>query len=199
MMNTLVVMALLTSPGGIPGLDDPEVTRAFKILDQDPPIADVQKAALEYFGVTQGDLSGYRAAARLKALLPSLSGTFAQDDGKLAREETNRLIYPDQGVQITDDSTSLGRAFGASVTWDLAPLVFDANELGAYALVGIHQDLVKEVPRLYYTRQHNILALALDPPKDVRAKAALIVRTRELEAMLDAMTGGAWTKMRAAK
>ena len=31
---------------------------------------------------------------------------------------------------------------------------------------------------------------------NVRAKAALIVRTRELEAMLDAMTGGGWSRLR---
>ncbi len=176
---------------------DAEVADALRVLAQDPAIADVQKAALDHFAVSQDDLASYRATARLRALLPSVSGGYTQDDDKSRRSETNYLEWVNRTPpQISDDTNSTGRTYTAALTWSLSSLVFDANQLEAYALVGIHEDVLTEVTRLYYTRQHNLLALTLDPPKDPRAKAALVLRTREIEAMLEAMTGGAWSRLR---
>ncbi len=174
------------------GAGDEAVATALRLLDRDPPIAKVQEAALDHFKVATADLSGYRAAARLKALLPAVTGSYTQDDNKVSVVN----ISQPTDVTVTDDTNGLGRAFSASVTWDLSSLIFDASELEAYALVGIHEDVVQEVTRLYYTRQHNLLSLALDPPSDVRARAGLILRTREAEAMLDAMTGGEWSRLK---
>ncbi|MFC1609898.1 hypothetical protein ACFL6C_02980 [Myxococcota bacterium] len=194
---SLILSFALTAPGG-----DSAVREALKLFANDPPVTEVQRAALEHFSVSQDDLSGYRTSARLKALMPSLTGSYTQDDTKLNIYATDRMIWRAQAPfdpddpQTADAQSGLGRAFSASVTWNLASLVFDSNQLETYALVGIHEDLLKEVTRLYYTRQHNMLALALDPPKDPRARAALLLRTREIEAMLDALTGGAWSRLR---
>ncbi|MEE8409657.1 MAG: hypothetical protein V3T05_08630 [Myxococcota bacterium] len=198
----LTLMTVLSGPATTLRLGS-DVQQALKLLADDPPIAGVQKAALEYFAVTQDDVAGYRSASRLKALMPALSGSYTRDDNRLDRNAIDRAVY---GVgswpgspQTTDLTTGAGRAYVASATWELGSLVFDPSELEAYALVGIHEDILKEVTRLYFTRQHNIIALALDPPKDVRAQAALVLRTNEIEAMLDALTGGKWSKMRRAK
>ena len=188
-MSSLVfVLALCAGPAA----GDPSVDAAMRELAKDPPIADVQRAALEHFRVASGDLSGYRAAARLRALLPTVSGSYTRDDSKLSRLSTQTPAPLD----VNEETSALGRAYSASAAWDLGALVFSPSELEAYSLVGIHEDVVKEVTRLYYTRQQNILALLLDPPADARAKAALLLRTRELEAMLDAMTGGAFSRLR---
>lgn len=194
----LILMTALSGPAMTLRLGS-EVQQALNLLADDPPIADVQKAALEYFAVTQDDVAGYRWASRLKALMPALSGSYTYDENRLDRDGIDRAVY---GVgswplspQTTDESKGVGRAYIASATWELGSLVFDPSELEAYALVGIHEDILKEVTRLYFTRQHNILALVLDPPKDTRARAALVLRTNEIEAMLDALTGGKWSKM----
>lgn len=181
-----------------------EVERALRLLAQDPPVTEVQRAALEHFRVTHDDLSSYRSAARLRALMPTVSGSYARNDGDRLRLETDRAVFgggaafDPRNPQVTDSASDVGRAYSAGVTWNLQSLVFDNSQLETYALVGIHEEVVKEVTRLYYTRQHNLLALALAPPSDIRARAGLILRTRELEAMLDAMTGGGWSKLKTA-
>ena len=197
MMATSLIFALVAASP----VNDPALSKALKLFANDPPIAKVQQAALEHFRVAQDDLSGYRTSSRLKALMPSVTGSYTHDDNRANSYSSDRLIWaggapfdPNDPQTATAD-TGLGRAYAASVSWNLGSLVFDSNMLETYALVGIHEDILKEVTRLYYTRQHNILALELNPPSDARARAALYLRTREIEAMLDGLTGGAWSRM----
>lgn len=178
-----------------------DVDRALRILAQDPPVGDVQKAAVDYFKVNQGDLSYYRTVSRLRSLLPSLSGSYTySSDGALGYANdriATGVAYDPNNPQTVSSNNTVGRNYAVSASFDLRGLIFDSSMLDTYALVGIHEDLVKEVTRLYYTRQHNMLAFTLSPPGDARARAALIVRTREIESMLDALTGNAWTKLKA--
>lgn len=194
--STLALVLVAASPA-----NDPALKKALKLFADDPPIAKVQQAALEHFRVSKDDLDSYRTTSRLKALMPSLNGSYTYDDNRLNSYETDRLVwnggaaFDPNNPQVGTAQTGLGRAYSAGVSWDLKSLVFDSSMLETYALVGIHEDILKEVTRLYYTRQHNILALELNPPSDARARAALYLRTREIEAMLDALTGGAWSEM----
>jgi hypothetical protein len=197
MMVTPVLLALVAATPA----NDPALKQAMKLFAKDPPIAKVQQAALEHFRVAQDDLSGYRTSARLKGLMPSVTGSYSQDNNRLDTFNTNRQEWRGEAAfnaadpQLAGAESGLGRGYAASVSWNLSSLVFDSNMLETYALVGIHEDILKEVTRLYYTRQHNILALELNPPSDARARAALYLRTREIEAMLDGLTGGAWSRM----
>ena len=177
-----------------------DVDRAMRVLAQDPPIAEVQKAAVEYFRVAQNDLNYYRLVSRLRAVLPTVSGGYTYQNDEALTLGNDRIAtgvgYDPANPQTTTNGNTIGRAYTAGVSWNLQGLIFDSSQLDTYALVGIHEDLIKEVTRLYYTRQHNMLAFTLAPPGDARARAALIVRTREIEAMLDALTGNAWTKLK---
>ena len=197
---TFMFMSLLTIAAGAGSELDADVNAALRLLADDPPIADIQKAALDHFGVATADLTTYRVTARLRALVPSVNGGVSQNDSKSRRMSTDlgQVSFPwdPANPQIHDNTDGTGRNYNAGLSWDLKGLVFDNAQLEAYALVGINEDVVKEVTRLYYARQHNVLALALDPPKDPRGRAALILRTREIEAMLDAMTGGVWTSLK---
>jgi hypothetical protein len=177
-----------------------DVDRAMRVLAQDPPIAEVQRAAVEYFRVAQNDLNYYRLVSRMRALLPTLSGSYTySSDGTLVLGNdriATGIPYDPANPQTTSNSNQVGRNYAVSASWALPGLIFDSSQLDTYALVGINEDLIKEVTRLYYTRQHNMLAFTLAPPGDARARAALIVRTREIEAMMDALTGNAWTKLK---
>ncbi len=178
---------------------EPGVKEALKILEGDPRIRDVQKAALEFFKVSGDTLEGFRTAARWRALMPSVSAGYSYLDSQDVKYSTDQVEWSEPfpyDPQVHDINNGIGRAYSAGASWNLSSLVFDSNELETYGLVGIQEDVLKEITRLYYTRQHNILAIVLDPPVDVRARASLILRTREIEAMLDAMTGGKWTELR---
>ncbi len=190
------------NPQMTPGSADVEadVDRAMKVLAQDPPVSEVQKAAVDYFKVAQSDLSYYRTVARLRNLLPALSAGYTYSrDGVLGytndRIATGEAYNPNNPQTVSSNNT-LGRSYTAGASWTLSGLIFDSSMLDTYALVGINEDLVKEVTRLYYTRQHNVLAFTLQPPGDARARAALILRTREIESVLDALTGNAWSKLK---
>lgn len=177
-----------------------DVDRAMRVLAQDPPVAEVQKAAVEYFRVAQNDLNYYRLVSRMRALLPTLGAGYTYSSDGTLTLGNDRIVtgvgYDPANPQTTSNSDNVGRNYSVSLNWALPGLIFDSSQLDTYALVGIHEDLIKEVTRLYYTRQHNMLAFTLAPPGDARARAALIVRTREIEAMLDALTGNAWTKLK---
>jgi hypothetical protein len=195
---TFLPLALMVLAG--PPAMDPAIREVMQIFASDPPVAEVQRAALEHFRLSQDDISGYRVTARLKALMPSVSGSFSQGDDRSTAYSTDQVQFgapwDPNNPQSTNTSSGLGRNYSASVSWDLKSLVFDSQQLEAYSLVGIHEEIVKEVTRLYFTRQHNLLAIALDPPKDPRALAAIWLRTREIESLLDAMTGGQWSELR---
>ncbi|MBC7793114.1 MAG: hypothetical protein H7Z43_05360 [Clostridia bacterium] len=207
MLSALILCAGLAQAGAseapMPAASsdvEADVDRALRVLAQDPPVGDVQKAAVDYFRVNQGDLTYYRTVSRLRALLPTLSGSYTYSSDGVLGYSNDRIAtgvaYDPNNPQTVTTNTTVGRAYGASASWNLQSLIFDSSQLDTYALVGIHEDLVKEVTRLYYTRQHNMLAFSLSPPGDARARAALIVRTREIESMLDALTGNAWTKLK---
>lgn len=192
-----------TSEAPMPGASsdvEADVDRALRILAQDPPVGEIQKAAVDYFKVNQGDLTYYRTVSRLRALLPSISGAYTYSSDGVLGYSNDRIAtgvaYDPANPQVVNSNNTVGRNYSASASWNLQGLIFDSSQLDTYALVGIHEDLVKEVTRLYYTRQHNMLAFTLSPPGDARARAALIVRTREIESMLDALTGNAWTKLK---
>lgn len=201
----MLISLVLTAALGADAADlvvDPEVQRVMQILARDPDVRRVQRAAVDYFRVSQEDIAGYRSGARLRALLPTISGGYTYDDTLNDRISTDRVAvginqpFDPNNPQITDITNGVGRAFSAGAAWNLGGLVFNGAEIDAYSLVGIYEDVVKQVTRIYYTRQHNLLALALDPPDNPRAKAGLVLRTQELDSMLDAYTGGAWTKMK---
>ncbi len=194
------VMTVSLSADAASLIVDPEVQRVLKILKQDPPVWVVQQAALNYFRVNQGDIEGYRSSARLRALLPNVNGGYTYNDNRSDGLSTDQSVFgrpfDPTNPQVTDITNGTGRGYSAGLSWDFGTLVFNPSEIDAYSLVGIHEDVMKQVTRIYYTRQHNLLALALDPPDSPRAKAGLILRTQELDSMLDAYTGGAWTKLK---
>src|SRR5262245_29417283 len=134
MMWLILAVALAQPP------DQDPVERALAVLAKDPPVEAVQKAALDYFKVDSSDVSGYRTAARLKALLPALTGSYTYDDSNDLRLSTDRFQiqepFDPNNPQVTDSANGVGRAYSASATWTLSPLVFDPSELEAYALVG---------------------------------------------------------------
>ncbi len=205
MMVTVLLFMSLAQAGDAPMASasadvEADVDRAMRVLAQDPPVAEVQKAAVEYFRVAQNDLNYYRLVSRMRALLPTLSAGYTYSSDGTLTLGNDRIVtgvgYDPANPQTTTNSDQVGRNYSVGLNWALPGLIFDSSQLDTYALVGIHEDLIKEVTRLYYTRQHNMLAFTLAPPGDARARAALIVRTREIEAMLDALTGNAWTKLK---
>jgi hypothetical protein len=86
--------------------------------------------------------------------------------------------------------------YEARATWDLSKLVFSTEEIAAVTAALRMADLRREVEslanRLYFERRRLKMEPVQSPTTDPRARREL--RVEELEAELDAMSGGAFTR-----
>ena len=65
---------------------NPQAVRALRIrFEREPPVADVQKAALKFFKVHPEKVAGYRRGAAWKALMPDLELIFNNEYGSSKR------------------------------------------------------------------------------------------------------------------
>jgi hypothetical protein len=68
--------------------------------------------------------------------------------------------------------------------------VFNPAEVQVYGVIGIQRDLALEVTRTYYLRKQLVLLRKTKPPEDPVSAATLDLRIDEYTALLDALTGG---------
>jgi hypothetical protein len=96
-------------------------------------------------------------------------------------------------------SSTVGYTVSMGLSWDLRETVFNPSELQAYALVGIQQDLIQEIVRTYFMRRQMQIRMALRPPSDPVTRAILDLRIAQYGAILDAETGGWFSRASAPK
>jgi len=107
-------------------------------------------------------------------------------------------VSPPVGVDTINDLRYECRA-----TWDLGRIVFNPDELGAEAaalrVADVRREIEATVIRLYFERRRlKAEALATDASDKV-SRFRLDLRVQEIEAELDALTGGAFSRLRASR
>lgn len=153
----------------------------------EPKIREVVQEALRYFRVNPEAIESLRSAARRRALLPLVAGGYRFDSDKLARFEEQTITDPRQNNEDTNRRTN---SVSVGAVWDFRELVFNPAEVQAYGLVGVQRDLILEVTRTYYLRKQLVLLKRTKPPEDPVSLATLELRIEEYTALLDALTGG---------
>lgn len=157
----------------------------------EPPVDAVQDAAMRHFRLESGTIDGLRSRATSRAFLPSV--TVSGDLSQLDRDRS--VVDPIAALQTADLSNDRVLGATAALEWNLSETVFNPAELQTYALVGYQVEVLKEVTRLYFIRQQILLSLLVDPPADLRARAALELRVAEFTSLIDSYTGGAYRRM----
>jgi hypothetical protein len=166
----------------------------------DPPLAVLRAAATALALAEPERARSFLLRARLAGWLPEIR---VRLDRRLARTESLELggtaadptaVNP-VGVDSINDMRYEWRA-----TWDLGRLVFSPEELGASAqalrLAEVRRETESLVIRLYFERRRlKAEAMASDSP-EVASETRVELRVQELEAELDALTGGAFTRWR---
>ena len=168
-----------------------EVAAARRALAHEPSVAETTRQALEYFRVNPDAIDGLRTSARTRALLPVVAAGYQYG------QDRSELFYDQQITSPqTRDQNSAGTSHGVSagVLWDLRQLGFNPAEVEVYGLVAVQRDVMLEVTRTYFLRRQLQLRLALRPPEDPLAYAALELRVNEFAAILDVLTGGWFTE-----
>jgi hypothetical protein len=173
--------------------EDDEVTRIMARFQHEPSIRDVQRAAIDYYNVSPDTIRSLRARARRKALLPGLSvgGSTYRQSSALAVDD---IVYRPVGVARFEDQNGVYLGLTATMTWNLDKLVFNAEELDVMSLIGIQDGIQREVTTLYYVRRRLQIEQLLNPPTTVAARIAAELRLEELTGLLDAYTGGFFSR-----
>jgi hypothetical protein len=158
---------------------------------REPQVGNTVKAALRNFKVHPEALDQLRSNARTRALLPILAAGYRLDNTDFARTLNQTISMP---TNINENTLTRTNSVTLGGVWDLRELAFNPSEVQVYGIVGIQRDLILEVTRTYFLRRQLMTRLAMRPPTDPLAKATLDLRVDEYTAILDALTGGWFTK-----
>jgi hypothetical protein len=163
-------------------------------FEHEPTVQDVQRAAIRYYMVNPERIRSLRRNARLKALMPTVSGGFSNSLSTSKRNMDDGLYI--QALPFKEHELVNGDSMGFSVsaTWNLDRLVFNAEVLDVQSLIGILDGVVREVTTVYYIRRRLQIDMVLRPPQDLASKISQQIRVEELTGLLDAMTGYFMTK-----
>jgi hypothetical protein len=162
------------------------VRQAQQIMDAEPNVIQVHRAALEFFRIHPAEIERIRRMAKRRAGAPTVTV-----GGRYEYVDSARLVE-DPIVPIQTDDDFDANVFGGSLRleWNLPTAVFNPAELQSYALIGIQVNILKEVTRLYFVRRQLLLSLLADPPDDPRARLAMRLRVEEFTSLIDSFTGG---------
>lgn len=156
-----------------------QAAEAFK---NEPAVQQVQKMAIDYAEVSNQKIRDWRRKAAVKAMLPKLSFGY------------NSNVYGSYNGAFAVGPND----WDVSVSWDLADLVYNDAQTSidtrSKLMVELRNDILSEVTRLYFERRK--LQIELYAAKDMGEKAAMDknLRILELTALLDRLTGGAFSK-----
>jgi hypothetical protein len=189
-------------PGASPRRPPPHVSAAvlYATFADDPPIGVLRSAATALALAEPTRAESLIARARWAALLPEvrmrLDRRYTRTESlNLEQSATDPLTTP-VGVDSINDVRYEWRA-----TWDLARIVFNPDEIGASThalrMAEVRREIETVVIRLYFERRHlkaeGRASDALDTTPGVRGE----IHIQEIEAELDALTGGAFSRWRA--
>jgi hypothetical protein len=136
------------------------------------------------------------ARAGRAAWLPELR---LRVDRRLGRSES--LNVPAGAVTATGPlglDTANDVRYEARATWDLSRLVFNPDEIAAQGqalrMADVRRELESLVNRLYFERRRLTMDLDGDAPADPTSRARRTLRAEELQAELEALSGGAFQR-----
>lgn len=159
----------------------------------EPTVRHVQRAALRYFNVNRDQVESMRSRASWKALLPvtEVSGGFARTT--IGEDTVDNINFPDE-IWLARGLGGDAYEVRGKLTWNLPQLMFNPEELDVASVAGLVEGILKEATRLYFMRRRLQVELVLSPPVDLATLLSKEIRLEELTALLDAMTGGWFTK-----
>lgn len=190
-MRTAVICAVLTALAAPARAD--EVDRVLARFEHEPSIREVQKAAIKYYKVDPDTINSLRSRSRLKALVPGLTVGFTNSVSSF-NNDIDDIIFRNRGIAIQERQTGDFIGVSASAAWKLDRLVFNVEELDVLSLIGIQDGIQREVTALYYVRRRLQIQLMLKPPASLEGRISARLRLQELTGLLDAYTGGFFSK-----
>ena len=201
-MRTIALLfALLLMIGVTPSLSSIAVGEDLIALDRDgePTVQAVHRAALEYAALHPEIFKSMRRRSRAQAALPQLTvrvtSDLDQEDRALTRfDETNSMIP--QNISATETNGNDLQLY-AEARWKLNESVFNFQETAVMRenrySAKERQKLLQTVTQVYFERKRALIKMKPSKPGS-EAEALAMLKIAQIEAELDALTGGWFTK-----
>jgi hypothetical protein len=175
---------------------DPAVLRA--LAAEDPPIETLRAAATALVLAEPGRARSLVERARFAGWLPELrvmvDRRFARTESVDLGSSTNEAALAPVGIDSNNDVRYQARA-----TWDLSKLIFNSDEIGAQFQALRTADTRREIEslviRLYFERRRLKAESTTADDLDMLPGSRRELRIAEIEAELDALTGGVFTRL----
>ena len=197
------VFTLLVS-GSLPS--DVEIISNFKYIDvndefeNEPKIKEVHQLAIDYGEVHPDKIRNWRKLAKKRACFPDVSLSFDVDRNRtIANSVYGSYSNGGQHYVGPDDKTFYrNTGVGVSLSWNLADIVWSSDQTSidsrSKMMVELREDILDHVTRLYYERRRVQVELLTLSEIGPQLKLDQEMRLAELTALLDAFTGGEFSR-----
>jgi len=129
---------------------------------------------------------------------------FEQNDDYFTSANDDSSYERGYGSTITDDNeVSSGYRdvdedwWGIGMEWELGDFLYNSDQLTisreARDLVELRQDVLEQVTLYFFDRRTARIDMILNPPADAYSRVEMLLQIQQLDASLDAMTGGYFT------
>ena len=190
------------------GSDNPEtLATALPVLPPDPPLEEIRRRALMRAGLTARRAQGMWKRLRRRAFWPELELRFDVDFDFDSQRDDDQAFISGDTRRLLDRTRDEGRRYKAAIEldWDLGGVVYPLESVDLSRelrqIVSLRDDVADEINQLYFERQAIREKLSKPAPTREPLEAGEVSRlrwrARELDAGLDAWTGGWISRWRA--
>lgn len=165
-------------------------------LEADPPLAEIRRRALAHAGLEpERDRQLWRGLRR-RGLWPELGLRFSSDLDRGDRRDWDQSFLSGDTRHLYDRQRDRGWRYEASIEldWALGELAYPSESVDLSRelrqVVSLRDDVADEINQLYHERQRLLERLAAGGPFGPGEAEQARWRAREIEAGLDAWTGG---------
>ncbi|MES1207754.1 MAG: hypothetical protein ABUS79_17605 [Pseudomonadota bacterium] len=178
----------------------PDPQRLRLMFADDPPVAALRQAATALLGAEPERARSALARVRLAGWLPELRLLVERKFGRTESVDLGPAADPTAVSPVGIDSSNDVR-YQARATWDLSKILFNPDEIAVDAEALRAADARREIEtviiRLYFERRRLKLESLGTDDWDMPSGFRRDLRIAEVEAELDALTGGAFTRLAA--
>jgi hypothetical protein len=174
----------------------PNAAAVARAIAQDPPVDELRAAASALALAEPARARSMVQRARWSGILPEVRVRVDRRFGRSESLDVSPVPLSDAPPVALDTVDEVRYEWRAS--WDLSRLIFNPDELGAHGealrMADVRREVESVVIRLYFERRRlKIEALTADG-NDVASNLRREARIEELEAELDALTGGTFSR-----
>ncbi|HVY39414.1 MAG TPA: hypothetical protein VHM31_15840 [Polyangia bacterium] len=176
----------------------PDPARLRLLFAEDPPVAVLRQAATALLGAEPERARSALARARLAGWLPELRVLVERKLGRSESVDLGTAADP-TAVSPVGIDTSNDVRYQARATWDLSKIVFNPDEIAvevqALRAADARREIEGAIVRLYFERRRLKVESLETDDWDMPSGFRRDLRIAEVEAELDALTGGAFTRL----